>query len=194
MAQQITATARGTEAENESDHTHTSTWDAMWNLETHGDGDRPRIGVEYEQKNGNGTSRYAGEVERVQVCTPEDHTEATEETPEVMFQRDDGQRMYLRGDELHTSNPYASFVGHVRTITTSTTSSVALPEEEEDPVARALCTVEKEVAGLTRPTTRERLDAVVAGKERLADLVGEEEADALGSEFMSAVQDRFDWV
>lgn len=113
-----------------SQHTHDSVWAAALNLETHEDGRNPRLGVEYRQKNGNGTSRYAGTVERVEVERPEQHFGQDVGQPEVrvVFQRDDGQRMYVTPEGLYTVGSHAPYVGSPVTLTTSTTNTVALPE------------------------------------------------------------------
>ncbi len=121
-------------SEQENDHRHTSVWDAAWNLETHEDGSAPRVGVEYRKKNGNGTARKAGTVEQVTVERPEDHFGQGVGQPEVrvVFQRDDGQRMYVEQDGLYTVGSHAPYVGSVVALTTSTTSTVASPEALDD--------------------------------------------------------------
>jgi len=114
----------------ENPHQHRTVWNAAANLETHEDGSAPRVGVEYRQKNGNGTSRYAGTVQQIEVERPGDTWgEGVEQpTPRIVFTRDDGQRMYVEPDGLYTANSHAPYVGAVVSLTTSTTSTVDLPE------------------------------------------------------------------
>lgn len=111
-------------------HRHTTVWAAAKNLEQHEDGSAPRVGVEYRQKNGNGTSRKAGEVERIEVQQPAEHFGRTtgQPTPRIVFRRDDGQQMYVEPDGLYTSGSHAPYVGSVVALSTSTTSTVAAPE------------------------------------------------------------------
>ncbi len=131
MVEQNSEQPSASEQEDEgSQHRHDSVWAAALNLETHEDGRSPRLGVEYRQKNGNGTSRYAGTVERVEVERPEQHFGQDVGQPEVrvVFQRDDGQRMYVTPEGLYTSGSHAPYVGSPVTLTTSTSNTVALPE------------------------------------------------------------------
>jgi hypothetical protein len=124
MAQQTTA--------DENPHEHTTVWHAATDLETHEDGSPPRVGVEYRQKNGNGTSRYAGTVEQIMVERPDDTwSDGVEQpTPRIVFRRDDGQQMIVEPDGLYTAESHAPYVGGVVSLTTSTTSTVELPEAE----------------------------------------------------------------
>ena len=114
----------------ENPHQHRTVWNAAANLETHEDGSAPRVGVEYRQKNGNGTSRYAGTVQQIEVERPGDTWGGGVErpTPRIVFQRDDGQRMYVEPDGLYTANSHAPYVGAVVSLTTSTTSTLDLHE------------------------------------------------------------------
>ena len=121
------------EAEDEADenpHQHTSVWAAAQNLEQHEDGSAPRVGVEYRKKNGQGTARKAGTVERVEVNRPDSEfdVEAGHPVPRIVFQRDDGQRMYVEPDGLYTVGSHAPYVGATVALTTSTTSTVEVPE------------------------------------------------------------------
>lgn len=111
-------------------HQHRTVWTAAANLETHEDGSAPRVGVEYRQKNGNGTARKAGTVEQIEVERPDDTWgEGVEQpTPRIVFQRDDGQQMYVEPDGLYTVGSHAPYVGAVVSLTTSTTSTVEQPE------------------------------------------------------------------
>lgn len=111
------------EAEDASPHQHTSVWSAAYAVERHEDGSAPRIGVEYEQKNHEGTNRKAGTVCRVTLT----RDERGRQVPRITFQRDDGQLMYVEPDGLYTSGSHAPFVGHVQRLTVSTTATTALP-------------------------------------------------------------------
>lgn len=138
MAQQTTADGRTAADPNTSDgnsqqnpHEHRTVWQAATNLEAHEDGSPPRVGVEYRKKNGNGTARKAGTVEQIRVARPGEWGEDAEHpTPRIVFRRDDGQRMYVEPEGLYTANSHAPYVGAVASLTTSTTSTVALPEAE----------------------------------------------------------------
>jgi len=114
----------------ENPHEHAGVWGAAANLEAHEDGSAPRIGVEYRKKNGNGTARKAGTVTQVEVERPDDTWgEGVEQpTPRIVFQRDDGQRMYVEPDGLYTVGSHAPYVGAVVALTTSTTSTLEVPE------------------------------------------------------------------
>lgn len=183
------------EAEAENPHQHTSTWDAATNLEAHEDGSAPRVGVEYHQKNGNGTSRFSGEVVAVQVLAPDQYgSEVDHRTPQIQFRRDDGHLMWVRGDELHTQGSHHSLVGRVATLTTSTTSTVAKPTPPEDALLRAAVVAEKHGLGNGAAHSGEaRMEAISAGLDRLEELEGEDAATEQAGDLLELVQQRTGW-
>lgn len=124
------AAAPSQERAQENPHQHTSVLAAAQNLETHEDGSAPRLGVEYQKKNGNGTARKAGTVERVEMERPAEKfgRDVGHAVPRIVFTRDDGQRMYVEPDGLYTVGSHAPYVGATVALTTSTTSTVATPE------------------------------------------------------------------
>lgn len=126
------AAAPSQEQEQENPHQHTGVWAAAQNLQTHEDGSAPRVGVEYRKKNGRGTARKAGTVERVEVERPDEQfgREVGQPVPRIVFTRDDGQRMYVEPDGLYTCGSHAPYVGATVALTTSTTSTVDVPEVE----------------------------------------------------------------
>lgn len=75
-----------------------------------------RVVVEYEQKNGNKTNSKEGTIEKIRLPDEEYRDE-----PQLVFKRDDGQRMYVEVDEygklgLWTSMSFSPFVGAVESL------------------------------------------------------------------------------
>lgn len=183
MAQQTTAATEALTADSpatDSPHHHRTVWGAAMALEEHEDGSAPRVGVEYRQKNGNGTSRYAGTVEQVRVDRPEGWgSEAVRPTPRITFRRDDGQRMWVEPEGLHTQGSHAPFVGDVVSLTTSTTNTVDLPEVEDGP------TEDSEDAGDSSTDSVAVPDLEARARRR------QTEGQTLGAAYAEALQD---WV
>lgn len=90
-----------------------------------------RITVEYEMKNGNGTNTKEGEVRKTTLPEEEEFADV----PALRFQRDDGQRMYVRPDDygklaLYTAMSHAPFVGDVTEVRVD---GEPIPEPEPEP-------------------------------------------------------------
>lgn len=78
-----------------------------------------RIRVEYAQKNGEGMNDKEGVVRETRLPEEEEFVD----TPTLRFERDDGQRMYVKPDveydptlALYTAMSHAPFVGDVETV------------------------------------------------------------------------------
>lgn len=75
-----------------------------------------QITVEYLQKNREGTSEFSGTITHV------GYNSGWEDRPQISFERDDGQGMYVQFDKqdrvaLYTHMSHAPFVGHVQAVT-----------------------------------------------------------------------------